>query len=472
MNRKDLIDKPLNTAYVIEDRAQALDLFIQRFRLRSIRKKFEQELNLYDGSWIWVEFTNSFIEIKNSPALLLSILRDITSYKKLIKETIEAKEKAEEMNKVKSFFFANMSHELRTPLVGILGFADILKDELEDNPDLAKMAELICKSGQRLHETLNHILNLSKLEAGKIEIKLVEEDIVPHLKNSFLLFEQSARNKGLNYKLELPEKKVICRIDKNLIQNIFNNLINNAIKFTNEGSVTVKLDSYGYIARIQIIDTGIGISEENHSVIWEEFRQVSEGLNRNFEGTGLGLTIVKKFTAVMGGKVSLESKVGKGSNFILEFPLVDKKLEKQINGVSNSTKNNSDIIKAKTSYEILYVEDDQSSVDLVSLMLKNNYYCDVARTPEEALNKVKQNYYKAILMDINLKTGIDGVKLTSLIRQIDGYKNIPIAAITAYALEKDKENFLSQGLTHYLAKPFSKTELINLLKNMLDDSAS
>jgi CheY-like chemotaxis protein len=105
-------------------------------------------------------------------------------------------------------------------------------------------------------------------------------------------------------------------------------------------------------------------------------------------------------------------------------------------------------------------------------MLKNNYYCDVARTPEEALNKVKQNYYKAILMDINLKNGIDGVKLTSLIRQIDGYKNIPIAAITAYALEKDKENFLSQGLTHYLAKPFSKTELINLLKNMLDDSAS
>jgi signal transduction histidine kinase len=347
MNKKDLIDKPLNTAYVIEDRAQALDLFIQRFRLRSIRKKFEQELNLYDGSWIWVEFTNSFIEIKNSPALLLSILRDITSYKKLIKETIEAKEKAEEMNKVKSFFFANMSHELRTPLVGILGFADILKDELEDNPDLAKMAELICKSGQRLHETLNHILNLSKLEAGKIEIKLVEEDIVPHLKNSFLLFEQSARNKGLNYKLELPEKKVICRIDKNLIQNIFNNLINNAIKFTNEGSVTVKLDSYGYIARIQIIDTGIGISEENHSVIWEEFRQVSEGLNRNFEGTGLGLTIVKKFTAVMGGKVSLESKVGKGSNFILEFPLVDKKLEKQINGVSNSTKNNSELLKLK-----------------------------------------------------------------------------------------------------------------------------
>ncbi len=465
MKRNDLIGKPFNVAYVIRDADKTLNSFIQRFKLRTIRNKFETDILLHDGTLIWVELTSAFIETKNSPTLLLSIFRDITPYKKLINELTKAKEKAEEMNKIKSYFFANMSHELRTPLVGILGFADILRDELEDNPELSRMAELITRSGQRLHETLNLILSLSKLEAGKIEVKISEENIVPHLKTSFNLFEQAAKNKGLKYNLEISQKEIVCRIDPNLIQNVFNNLINNAIKFTNQGSVTVKLDTVGSKARIQIIDTGIGISKENQSVIWEEFRQVSEGLNRSFEGTGLGLTIVKRFTTLMGGTVSLESEEDKGSNFILEFPLVDTKIEKEIQNVTNGNKRK--VIISKTEYDILYVEDDSASVDIVSMMLKGKYNLDIARTTDEALIKVKQNSYKAILMDINLKNDTDGVHLTKLIRQIDGYGNIPIAAITAYALVKDKEEFLSQGMTHYLAKPFSRNDLLKLLDEML-----
>lgn len=469
MRRNELLGKPFNAAYVVRDIDKSIDSFIQRFKLRTIRNKFETDILLHDGTLIWVELTSAFIEIKNSPSLLLSIFRDITSYKKLINETIQAKEKAEEMNRVKSYFFANMSHELRTPLVGILGFADILREELEDNPELSKMAELITRSGQRLHETLNLILSLSKLEAGKLEVKITEENIIPHLKTSFKLFEQAANKKGLKYILDLPNNDVICRIDSNLIQNVLNNLINNAIKFTPKGSVTVKLDTVGSNARIQIIDTGIGIPKENHSIIWEEFRQVSEGLNRSFEGTGLGLTIVKKFTTLMGGKVSLESDKDKGSKFILEFPLIDKKLDDELKEAGKKRENNGRNSLNKNIFDLLYVEDDQASVDIVSLMLKGKYDFDIARTADEALIKVKQNSYRAILMDINLKNDKDGVQLTKLIRQLNGYAEIPIAAITAYALGKDKEAFLSQGMTHYLSKPFSKNDLFNLIQKMLKE---
>ena len=465
MKRSELIGKPFNVAYVVRDKDKTLDSFIQRFKLRTIRNKFETDIMLHDGRIIWVEITSAFIETKNSPTLLLSIFRDITAYKKLINETLQAKEKAEEMNKVKSYFFANMSHELRTPLVGILGFADIIREELEDRPDLQNMAELITKSGQRLHETLNLILSLSKLESGKLEIKISEENIIPHIKTSFNIFEQAANKKGLQYNLQLPDKEVICRIDPNLIHNVLNNLINNAIKFTSKGSVTVRLDVSHSTARIQVIDTGIGIPKENQSVIWEEFRQVSEGLNRSFEGTGLGLTIVKKFTTLMGGRVSLESEKDKGSTFILEFPIAFKKLEDEMSNVSKNKKIKTDI--AKTDFDILYVEDDQASIDIVSIMLKGKYKFDIARNADEALVKVKQTSYKAILMDVNLQNDTDGVQLTKLIRQINGYNNIPVAAITAYALDKDKETFLSQGMTHYLSKPFSKAELLDLISEML-----
>lgn len=253
---------------------------------------------------------------------LAVIGRDITNLIKTQEELVKAKEKAEELNKAKSYFFANMSHELRTPLVGILGFAELLADELEDNPELAKMAKLITNSANRLKETLNLILSISKLEAGKLDIKLSQKDIVPIVKNSFSLFEQSCRNKGLNYELETPDTEVICKIDGNLLQNVIDNLINNAIKFTNNGGVTVKVYVENSSAKIDVIDTGIGIPDESQSIIWEDFRQVSEGLNRSFEGTGLGLTIVKKFTELMNGKVYLESKVGIGSKFTIELPML------------------------------------------------------------------------------------------------------------------------------------------------------
>lgn len=467
MDINQLRGKPLNVVYEFKDTSkESLKRFMERFRNRTVEKKFEVETNLWNGRKIWLELSNSFIEFPGNRTLLLSIFRDVTDKKQMIDDLIDAKVKAEEMNRVKSYFFANMSHELRTPLVGILGFSEVLKGELKDQPDLARMIDLINTSGQRLLETLNMILNISKLEAGKLEVRLTDANIIPLLETSFNLFSSLAKKKNLNYKFIKPSDEIICRIDPSLFQNIFNNLINNAIKFTKQGSVTLNVEIKQNSVIIEVIDTGIGIPESHQSLIWEDFRQASEGINRSFEGTGLGLTIVKKYTELLGGKISLDSKVGRGSKFTVEFPVKQGKLDPDLERAAERIQKEIERKIAESNYNLLYVEDDPAAIDVVTLMTRDMYNLDFAKNAEEALEKVKNKKYDAILMDINLRRGMDGIQLTQLIREIPEYKNIPIIALTAYAMEREKQEFLSKGLSHYLSKPFRKNDLLLLLQSI------
>ncbi|MEP0860337.1 MAG: PAS domain S-box protein [Ignavibacterium sp.] len=467
MELNQLRGRPLNIVYEIKDNSdESIKRFRERFRGKTIDKKFEVETNLWNGKKIWLELSNSFIEFPGSKTLLLSIFRDVTDKKQMIDELIDAKVRAEEMNRVKSYFFANMSHELRTPLVGILGFSEVLKGELKDQPDLSRMIDLINTSGQRLLETLNMILNISKLEAGKLEVRLTDANIIPLLETSFNLFSSIAKKKNLEYKLIKPKDEIICRIDPSLFQNIFNNLINNAVKFTKQGSIVVDVKLKDENVTIEVSDTGIGIPETHQAVIWEEFRQASEGINRSFEGTGLGLTIVKKYTELLGGKISLKSKVGEGSIFTVEFPRVKAKLDPDLEKAAEKVQREIEKRLSSLNYQILYVEDDSAAIDVVSLMLRGMYSLDFARNADEALSKVKAKKYDAILMDINLRRGMDGLQLTQLIREMPEYKETPIIALTAYAMEKEKQEFLSKGLSHYLSKPFRKNDLLMLLQNI------
>lgn len=251
----------------------------------------------------------------------VAVKEDITEKKKIIQELILAKEKAEEMNQVKNNFFANMSHELRTPLIGILGFSEILEMELDGNEELQSMANTINKGGNRLLETLNLILNISKLEAGKQELHLKSTDIVKQIYDIQQFFGSAASIKNLDFNSVLPGESINCMIDPNLFNSVINNLINNAIKFTNKGFVTItvtKDEDYGIII---IQDTGIGIPEEKYHIVWEEFRQGSEGLSRTYEGTGLGLSIAKRYTEMMKGHISFVSVRDEGTTFTLKYPL-------------------------------------------------------------------------------------------------------------------------------------------------------
>lgn len=256
----------------------------------------------------------------------VAIKEDVTEKKKMIQDLIAAKEKAEEMSRLKSSFLANMSHELRTPLVGILGYSEILSGELE-NPDHLNMINNIFKSSTRLNETLNLILDLSKVECDKVEISAVENDVIKLTQESIDLFYPAAALKNLNVETIIKDENILAILDERLYAGILDNLLNNAVKFTTQGSISIEIGkekisdkSWFYV---KIKDTGIGIPKEKIGLIFEEFRQISEGLGRSFEGTGLGLTLAKKITELMGGKISVESEPEVGSVFTITFPALD-----------------------------------------------------------------------------------------------------------------------------------------------------
>lgn len=251
----------------------------------------------------------------------LAVIIDVTEKKKMIEELIVAKENAEEMNRAKSSFFTNMSHELRTPLIAILGFSEILAEEIGDNTEAVNLANRINSGGKRLLETLNLILNLSKYESGKIEVNIQSENIVELLDNLYQQYSSVATLKKLKFLFQPANENILCNVDSKLFDHIFGNLINNALKFTAVGYVIISVEKDTLDGVIKISDTGIGIPIEKQKIIWDEFRQSSEGYGRTYEGTGLGLTIAKKYTELIHGKISVESEEGKGSTFTVRFPL-------------------------------------------------------------------------------------------------------------------------------------------------------
>lgn len=402
----------------------------------------------------------------------IAVKEDITERKKSEREIREAKAKAEEMNKLKSSFLANMSHELRTPLVGILGFAELLRSQIKDK-ELSEMAERIFISGKRLLETLNSILDLSRIEANKLEIKTENINVCRVVRESLMQFEAFAQKKNLYLKTEISDEEIIANLDERILRQILNNLINNAIKFTKKGGVTITVNkekhkTQGFVV-IKIKDTGIGISEENLPKIFEEFRQVSEGPDRKFEGTGLGLTLTKKFVEILGGKISVSSKINEGSIFTLELPIKvseDTDLNQEEGEVTSEEVSFGSQV-CKRPIKMLLVENDEASIEVTRLFLKNYCELDVALNGEQALKFLTENEYNLILMDINLGQGMSGIDVTRKIKSTPGYEKIPVIALTAYAMVGDKEEFLKAGCTHYLSKPFKKEQLLAVIEEAL-----
>jgi signal transduction histidine kinase len=236
-----------------------------------------------------------------------------------ITDLTAGKEKAEEMNRLKTSIMNNMSHELRTPLIGIMGFAEILETEIED-PELKNMVSMIHMGGKRLSETLNHILNLSKIESEKLSVENKVFNLSQVTGKRVANYEGVAKIKGLCLETIITDENIIVNMDERIYSQILDNLVNNAIKFTSNGGIKVILDKENEQAILKVIDTGIGVAEEDFNLIFEEYRQVSAGLSRSYQGSGLGLTITKRFVEKLGGKITLESKIGTGSTFTVILP--------------------------------------------------------------------------------------------------------------------------------------------------------
>lgn len=421
-----------------------------------------------NGETYWVSATVSSIQNSNGEIVNYIVLEeDISEQKKMTEELILAKHKAEEMNKIKSYFFANMSHELRTPFIGILGFSELLSDMILD-PELRHYAEQIKKSSRRLTETLNKILHVTRIEFNKVEVKINSFDVNKSLKETIAVFKQLAKENNTELKANLTQDNFIINSDKRLFEEIVTNLVNNAIKFTHNGVVEIsfKLDEQNdeQFYKLSVKDTGVGIPKEKQHLIWQEFRQVSEGLSRSFEGTGLGLTIAKKYVEILGGKIDVESEVGIGSTFNVCLPV--KNHYEEVKFYSNDIKT-TETVTAGKRVDILYVEDDVITVNYMKIIFKSLYNIDSAMDAESALRKIDQTKFDLILMDINLGKGIDGVELMKKIRTYSGYENLPIIAVTAFADEKDKVEFLSKGFSDYISKPFSRIEITSLIEKTL-----
>jgi len=249
-----------------------------------------------------------------------------------------------------------------------------------------------------------------------------------------------------------------------------NNLVNNAVKYTEKGSVLIEVKRNVLTNEImlRVKDTGIGIPKDKLDIIFEEFRQASEGLARNFEGTGLGLSITKKFVQLLGGKIFVESQVGIGSTFTVVLPYNPSTVSAdKVKQTDEKVLREQILSRApKERKSLLIVENDRINAAVIEAYVKKDYDVEVVGSGEDAVKKASEKQYDAILMDINLGSGINGVEATQQIRKIKGYERTPIVAVTAFALKGDKEEFLSKGCTHYISKPFTQPQIIALLNQI------
>jgi signal transduction histidine kinase len=287
-----------------------------------LRKGIVREGSLYGAITIFLRQNRDEIDMDLIDTFLNQSSVGIERLK-LESDLIKAKEQAEEMNRIKSAFLANMSHELRTPLNGILGFSELLLEQVSEKR-YKDMLGVINQSGLRLLSTLNTILDFTTLEANTIEINYSFEDVAKNLQVLADKYSREAEKKGLNMVFKPPRKKIKCFIAKSQVNKVISHLISNAIKFTNAGTVTLGLSTTIVAGAEKIVitvkDTGIGIPRDELDHIFDEFRQASEGLTRKFEGTGLGLTISKKFLEILNGDIKVKSKLKKGTTFTVSLP--------------------------------------------------------------------------------------------------------------------------------------------------------
>ncbi len=287
---------------------------------------YEHRVLLDNGGIKWQQWIDRVIACDEKGKILefQAVGRDITLQKEMELELIESRKKIEESNKLKSIFLGNMSHELRTPITGILGLTEVLRDDLEKQTQ-TELADKIINSTKRLMSALNLLITISETESQKTEIKKSEVDLINSSITVIKQFDKIIKEKNLYLKLNAPGEKIKAILDVNLLKTSIECIIDNAVKFTRTGGITVDISktnsdqkSYGLI---KISDTGIGIAKENHGIIFKEFKQLSEGMSRQFEGFGLGLTVAKRLTELMGGTIEIESELGQGTTISLIFEI-------------------------------------------------------------------------------------------------------------------------------------------------------
>ena len=400
----------------------------------------------------------------------VGVKEDITEKKNMVEDLREAKEKAEESDRLKSAFLANMSHEIRTPMNGILGFTDLLQEPELSSNEKDQYINMIQKSGKRMLDTVNDIVEISKIEAGIMSLDPGDIDVNTCIEDLVQFFEPEAQKKDLELKIDrfLPENSSVLRLDQSKFESIVSNLIKNALKYTNQGSIHVGCNIREAYAEFYVQDTGIGVPKNRQKAIFNRFEQADISDTRAFEGSGLGLAISRSYTKMLGGEIWLESEENKGSVFYFSIPL-GKHAATRINanqGDEEKNTSNSGMKPSKEKLKILIAEDDEDSFLYLSAIFKKmSPHIYRAITGKEAVDKYNEHPdTDLILMDIKLPE-MDGYEATRKIRKQD--RNIPIIAQTAYAMAGDSKKAVDAGCNDYITKPIKKKELLEKIDNLI-----
>ncbi len=399
------------------------------------------------------------------------IYRDIADRKKIEKNMIAAKEKAEESDKLKSAFLSNMSHEIRTPMNAILGFSTLLSDPGISEEERNEFIHIIKERGTDLMRIIDDIIDVAKIESGQVRIEIKECKINSLLTNiSVTLNEVKRKTNKMNVILNcLPgntDKDFTILTDGNRLRQILTNLIENALKFTDEGFVEfgyslLNIENKSFI-EFFVRDTGIGIPQEMHNIIFERFRQVDDSNTRKYGGTGLGLTISKNLIQLLGGEIKLESDRGKGTKFFVRLPLT---IPPGMTLETLAPKPATAALNTWPGKVILVAEDEESNFFLMERILKRTGVTLVwAKNGFEAIDLCNNQHIDLVLMDIRMPL-LDGYEATVEIKK--EHKNLPIIAQTAYALKGERERSLAAGCDNYISKPIDSRELLAILGKYL-----
>lgn len=374
-------------------------------------------------------------------------------------ELKEAKEKAEESDRLKSAFLANMSHEIRTPMNGIMGFSMMLADPALPKDVRDSYVKIVNSSCDQLLHIVNDIIDISRIEAGQIDLSESSFNLPDLINEVISFYAPAAEGKGIELVIDpLPEifsETPVIRSDRTKIRQVFDNLMSNAVKFTHSGKITFRCSLQDDFLLAEIEDTGIGIEKDLQDVVFERFRQVETSFSKKYGGTGLGLSITKAYIEKLGGDIHLTSEFGKGSLFSFRLPYKPEKNEKKIE------KQDLKQTGLRTDLTVLVVEDEEINWFYLYEILKKSVNTIHAANGRQALELIERHpEISVVLMDIKLPD-INGLKLTGMIKKFNS--NIKIIAQTAFALSGDREKAIEAGCSGYITKPVDKEELLNLI---------
>jgi PAS domain S-box-containing protein len=394
---------------------------------------------------------------------------DITLRKQSEMELIKAKERAEESDRLKSAFLANMSHEIRTPMNAIIGFTQLLSDPNIASNKKEEFIKIITHNGQTLIRLIDDIIDIARIEAGQLTINIAEchlNVLLSELQKQFLEIVQAIGKKNIDIILDIPSEKLICQTDAFRLRQILSNLIDNAIKFTNEGYIEIGLRKTEDNKLLFFVrDTGIGIQEGKRKLIFDRFRQLEEADTRSYGGTGLGLTISQNLVRMLNGEMQVDSKPDEGSTFYFTLPLPIMESQKETEPIPEE-----DLSDYKNIWKdkiFLIAEDDKYNFRIIEELLRDTNVTIIhAWNGKEVMEKVMSDIkFDLILLDIRMPV-MNGLVAAQEIRKY--FPDITIIAQTAYANEEDKQLCITVGCNDYVSKPIDKKKLLYTIRKYLN----